>query len=85
MYIVKAYFEDMLDQHYPYNVGDEYPRSGLSVSQERLADLSSGNNARGVPLIEHVEVEEINEVEEVAETKETKKIKKTGKKKEKVE
>lgn len=53
MYIVKAYFEDTLDEHHPYNVGDKYPREGLSVSKKRLAELSSENNIRGVPLIEY--------------------------------
>lgn len=53
MYIVKAYFEDALDEHHPYNVGDKYPRTGFSASKERLAELSSENNIRGVPLIEY--------------------------------
>lgn len=53
MYIVKAYFEDALDEHHPYNAGDKYPRKGLSVSKKRLAELSSENNIRGIPLIEY--------------------------------
>lgn len=53
MYIVKEYFEDMLDEHKPYNVGDEYPRKGLSVDKERFLELSTDKNIRGVPLIEY--------------------------------
>ena len=57
MYIVKAYFEDALDEHHPYNVGDKYPRKGLSVSKKRLVELSSENNIRGIPLIEYQQAE----------------------------
>lgn len=53
MYIVKAYFEDVLDEHHPYQVGDKYPRKGFSASKKRLAELSSKNNIRGIPLIEY--------------------------------
>ena len=36
---------------YEYNVGDEFPRKGKKVSNERLAELSGNNNLQGVPLI----------------------------------
>lgn len=39
---------------HPYSVGDTYPRKGLTVSDERLAELASSNNLQGVPLIEEV-------------------------------
>lgn len=55
MYVVKVYFEDALDQHYPYNVGDKYPRKGFTASKKRLAELSGTDNARGIPLIEYRE------------------------------
>ena len=51
MYIVKEYFEDMLDEHHPYNAGDEYPRKGYSASKERIKELSGNNNVRGRPLV----------------------------------
>ena len=38
-----------------YNVGDEYPRKGLKVSENRLKELAGSDNKQGVPLIELVE------------------------------
>ncbi len=51
MYEVLVYFEDMTDGNYPYDEGDTFPRKGLKVSKERLSELASYNNKRGVPLI----------------------------------
>lgn len=52
--VIKAFF-DLQDKNHYYNVGDEYPRSGLEVSAERIAELSGPDNKQGVPLIEKVE------------------------------
>lgn len=51
MYKVIKYFTDLHDNDHPYNVGDIFPRSGVTVSEERLAELAGSNNKRGEPLI----------------------------------
>ena len=60
----------MQDNNFAYNVGDEYPRKGMSVLPSRIKELATDKNRQGVPLIE-----EIPEVEEapVKKTKSTKK------------
>ena len=55
MYRVVKYFEDLQDGSYPYNVGDEFPREGMTVTEQRLQSLSSDKNKQGTPLIELVE------------------------------
>lgn len=51
MYITKVYFEDAQDEHRPYKPGDVYPRDGLNPSKQRIKELSSNENVRGIPLI----------------------------------
>lgn len=51
MYKVIVYFEDLQDKNYPYKVGDTYPRKGLKPTHERIEELASGKNIRGIPLI----------------------------------
>lgn len=55
MYRVVKYFEDLQDNRHPYNEGDIFPREGLTVTEERLAELSSEKNRRGIKLIEFEE------------------------------
>ena len=55
MYKVLHYFVDLQDQNHPYNVGDTFPRSGLQVTEERLAELSGPNNLQKKPLIAFAE------------------------------
>lgn len=50
-YKVIDFFTDLRDYDHPYNVGDEFPRHGVTVSEERLAELSSDKNRQGRPLI----------------------------------
>ena len=71
MYKVIKHFTDMQDNNFAYNVGDEYPRKGLSVLPSRIKELASDKNRQGCPLIE-----EIPDVEDKPEkkTKSTKKI-----------
>ena len=57
MYKVIKYFVDLHDNDHPYNVGDPFPRSGVAVSEKRLAELSGSNNKQGVPLIALIEDE----------------------------
>lgn len=54
-YKVIKYFTDLQDNEHPYNEGDIFPRSGVTVSAERLKELSGSDNRQGVPLIEAVE------------------------------
>lgn len=55
MYEVISFFTDLQDNEHPYNVGDIFPRKGLEVTEERLAELSGSNNRQGQPLIKKVE------------------------------
>ena len=52
MYKAIKHFVDLQDKNHPYHVGDVFPREGLEVSAERLAELAGCNNKQGVPLIE---------------------------------
>lgn len=51
MYKVIKRFYDLRNNH-AFSVGDTFPHDG--VDEERIAELSSGNNKIGVPLIEEV-------------------------------
>lgn len=55
MYKVIKTFADLQDKNHVYNVGETFPRSGVEVTAERLAELAGSNNLQGVPLIEKVE------------------------------
>ncbi len=57
MYEVIHYFTDLQDNEYPYNVGDAFPRDGLTASEARLKELSGSNNKQHKPLIKLVEEE----------------------------
>lgn len=54
MYRVIAQFADAKDNNHIYRAGDEFPRQGVKVEEERLDELASGSNAIGRPLIEKV-------------------------------
>lgn len=51
MYKVIVRFTDLQDGGHVYNVGDVFPRSGVSVSAERLEELSTDRNRRHVAVI----------------------------------
>ncbi len=57
MYEVIHFFTDLQDNKYPYNIGDKFPHDGLTVSKERLKELSESNNKQHKPLIKLVEEE----------------------------
>lgn len=68
-YRVIKLFTDLQDGGYKYEVGDTYPREGLTPTDERITELSGSGNKQGTPLIEVVEdvseaTEEISEAEE---------------------
>lgn len=54
MYKVIKSFTDLQDNNYAYYVGDTFPRNGVDVDAERVAELESDKNRLGVPLIEEV-------------------------------
>ena len=58
MYKVIAYFTDLQDKNHEYKEGDIYPREGLEVTPERIAELSGSENKQRKPLI--AEAEEAN-------------------------
>ena len=69
MYKVIKHFTDMQDNNFAYQVGDEYPRKGMSVLPSRIKELASDKNRQGCPLIE-----EIPEVEETPKKKKSAKV-----------
>lgn len=54
MYKVIVRFKDLQDGNRLYNVGDKFPRDGVTVSSARLQELSTNRNRRRTPLIEMV-------------------------------
>ena len=54
MYKVIKHFTDLQDNNFAYNLGDEYPRKGVSVLPSRIKELASDKNRQGVPLIEEI-------------------------------
>lgn len=53
-YIVLERFADMQDGNRIYDAGAEYPRVGISVSNDRLVALSTTSNGAGKPLIKEI-------------------------------
>lgn len=60
-YRVICKFKDLQDNGFFYNVGDVYPRKSKRASKKRIAELSSSDNRRGMPLIEEIAEEETEE------------------------
>lgn len=54
MYKVVRYFRDLQDDNYLYHEGDTFPREGLSVSEERIKELSSADNKQHTVLIKEI-------------------------------
>ena len=54
-YKVIKLFTDLHDNDYLYKVGDTFPRKGITVTDERIAELAGSNNKQHIPLIEKVE------------------------------
>ena len=70
MFRVIKHFTDMQDGNFAYNVGDEYPRKGLSVLPSRIKELAGNKNRQGCPLIEEIpeKVEELKKKKSVEKT-----------------
>lgn len=75
MYKVLKTFADLQDNKHLYHEGDTYPRDNVFVSDVRIAELCSNNNALRQPLIE--KVAKPKKVEQVAEA-EPKKVEADG-------
>lgn len=58
MYKATVRFADIQDNYTVYNPGDTFPRTGKTVSRDRIAELSTCANRRGIPLIALVEAPE---------------------------
>lgn len=58
MYKALTTFTDLQDNNYRYQAGDTFPRKGIKVSDERIAELLSDNNRRHKPVIEEIVKEE---------------------------
>lgn len=54
MHRVVHKFYDLQDNNHAYSVGDTFPHNGVEVDAERIAELASGENRLGVPLIEEI-------------------------------
>lgn len=67
-YRVIKMFTDLQDKEYAYQVGDTYPREGLSPTDERIVELSTDKNRQGVPLIEAILEEPAVSIPETEET-----------------
>lgn len=55
MYKVIEPFADLQDNNHLYEVNQPFPREGLEVSEERLAELAGYKNKQHRPLIVKVE------------------------------
>ena len=75
MYKVIYRFADKLDKDYIYEIGNTYPREGVDVTDERLAELASNGNAIGQPIIEEIMEEPVETEEESVEIEEEPKSK----------
>lgn len=53
-YRVVKFFYDLQDGAHPYQVGEEFPRAGKTVSDARIAELAGNKNRQRTPLIELV-------------------------------
>jgi len=51
MYRVIEYFTDLQDDCREYKAGDLFPREGLTVSEDRIKELSGNDNKQRRPLI----------------------------------
>ena len=64
-YRVIEFFTDLQDGEHAYNPGDEFPRKGVEVSAERIAELSGTHNKQGKALI--VQAKAVEEEDKAAE------------------
>ena len=81
MYIATEHFVDLADKkRRAYNAGDKYPADGVTVSEARLAELSSDGNRRRRPVIAAVADASESQAEKKTEQAEKPKAKRGRKK-----
>lgn len=61
MYRVISFFTDLQDDSHPYNVGDTFPRDGVTVTENRFKELAGSGNKQKRPLIVPVKEEGTDE------------------------
>lgn len=61
MYRVTKHFTDLQDNGHAYDEGEKFPRDGVTVTADRIKELSTSANRRGIALIEEVRGEEETE------------------------
>lgn len=54
MYKVIKFFTDLQDNGHAYNVGDKFPRDGVTVSKKRIDELASTKNRQHKALIKEI-------------------------------
>lgn len=52
--VIKGFY-DLQDADHRYQVGDPFPRPGITVSGKRIEELVTGKNRRREPLIEAID------------------------------
>ena len=60
MFKVIKTFKDAQDNDYLYHRGDTFPHDDKEVSEERIEELASNKNRRGMALIEEVKPKKRN-------------------------
>lgn len=63
LFRVVTRFKDAHDNKFLYEQGSLYPRKGYKTSDERIAELSTTNNRRGVVGIESIDLNALKVVE----------------------
>lgn len=71
MHEVIHFFTDLQDFNHPYNVGDVFPRQGITVSEARLKELSGSNNKQHKTLIKKIAENAVNEPKIISESDST--------------
>ncbi len=51
MYKAIVDFVDLQDNNHRYHAGDSFPREGYEPSEDRIKELSSNSNLRGIAVI----------------------------------
>lgn len=64
MYKAIVTFKDLKDDSYAYHPGDKYPRDGFTPTPERIEELSTEKNRRGIPVIAEIKPKKETKKEE---------------------
>lgn len=75
-------FVDLQDNRHIYRAGEEYPRAGLTATEERIAELAGPNNLSNRALIKAINDDQPTAAEEPEDPKPEKQPTKKPRKKE---